>query len=501
MENQEKLWLQKSKVRWLKEGDRCSRFFHVMTRIKRSKNTIRCITTEDGVDISDRDQMGSYLAEFYETFHKKVELEDHPQIFNYIPRILQDSDQEMLDAIPSEDVIKRAMWDLDPDSSPSPDGLTGVFFRKCWDIIHDDVYRAVKGFFSSVLRRFGFSGKMIGWIHTLLQWARISVLLNGSPIKPLLGPRGADVPTHLLFADDVFIFMNASKRYVRNLKSFLAIYQKCSGQFFNLEKSKLFLGKNPLVRKQWIAEELEIPCCNFQTKYLGVEIFQSRVKRDPLLPVMDKIKAKLAGLKGKLLSMAGRVELVKSVISRMSLHNFSVYWWPTPLIMNLEKWMKNFIWTGEIDSFKATTIKWDTIFKPKDEGGLGIRKRKVNMALIAKLAWSIKAEDSQLSRLLQARFLSRSGLLRRSYRRSSIWLGIRRMWRFISDNERWIIGNGRKINFWNDNWLGPKPIGVLFELNEGLSSNLNQTVADFIVDGLGRCLQCNLIFLQRSSKG
>ncbi|XP_042515384.1 uncharacterized protein LOC122089759 [Macadamia integrifolia] len=327
MENQEKLWLQKSRVRWLKEGDRCSRFFHVITRIKRSKNTIRCITFEDGVDISARDQMGSYLAEYYETFHKKVDLEDHPHIFNCIPRILQDSDQVMLDAIPSEEEIKRAVWDLDPDSSPGPDGFTGAFFIKCWDIIHDDVYRAVKGFSSSgqtsrggnlglkvdikkafdtisweflfqVLRRFGFSEKMIGWIHTLLQSARISVLLNGDPvgffevsrglrqgdpispiqfiiaeevlcrgmsdlaakshIKPLLGPRGADVPTHLLFADDVFIFMNASKRDVRNLKSFLAIYQKCFGQFFNLEKSKLFLGKIPLVRKQWIAEELAV---------------------------------------------------------------------------------------------------------------------------------------------------------------------------------------------------------------------------------------------------
>ncbi|XP_042477770.1 uncharacterized protein LOC122059150 [Macadamia integrifolia] len=147
MENQEKLWLQKSRVRWLKEGDRCSRFFHVMTRIKRSKNTIRCITTEDGVDISARDQMGSYLAEYYETFHKKVDLEDHPQIFNCIPRILQNSDQVMLDAIPSEEEIKRAVWDLDPDISLGPDGFTGAFFRKCWDIIHDDVYRAVKGFF------------------------------------------------------------------------------------------------------------------------------------------------------------------------------------------------------------------------------------------------------------------------------------------------------------------------------------------------------------------
>ncbi|CAI9764307.1 unnamed protein product [Fraxinus pennsylvanica] len=38
---------------------------------------------------------------------------------------------------------------------------------------------------------------------------------------------------------------------------------------------------------------------------------------------------------------------------------------------------------------------------------------------------------------------------------SSIW---RRMWPFISGNSSWSIGNGRRVSFWFDNWLGTKPL-------------------------------------------
>ncbi|XP_042501696.1 uncharacterized protein LOC122079360 [Macadamia integrifolia] len=107
-------------------------------------------------------------------------------------------------------------------------------------------------FIFHVLRRFGFSEKWISWIHQILTFARILVLLNGGPvgyfgvekglrqgdpispmlfiiaeevlcrglsellannnIKALSGPRGATIPTHILFSDDVFIFSNASIR-------------------------------------------------------------------------------------------------------------------------------------------------------------------------------------------------------------------------------------------------------------------------------------------------
>ncbi|XP_042521294.1 uncharacterized protein LOC122094759 [Macadamia integrifolia] len=113
----------------------------------------------------------------------------------------------------------------------------------------------------------------------------LSELLAKNNIKALSGPRGAIIPIHILFADDVFIFSNAS------------------------------------IRKQAIAEELGISICNFPTRYLGVEIFKGMVKKESLIPILDKVKGRLAGWKGKILSMAGRVELVRSIILGMMNHS------------------------------------------------------------------------------------------------------------------------------------------------------------------------------------
>ncbi|GJX27403.1 RNA-directed DNA polymerase, eukaryota, reverse transcriptase zinc-binding domain protein [Tanacetum coccineum] len=44
--------------------------------------------------------------------------------------------------------IKRAVWDCGTDKSPGPDGFTFGFYRRFWKIIENDVYDAVKYFFT-----------------------------------------------------------------------------------------------------------------------------------------------------------------------------------------------------------------------------------------------------------------------------------------------------------------------------------------------------------------
>ncbi|XP_042486145.1 uncharacterized protein LOC122066407 [Macadamia integrifolia] len=84
----------------------------------------------------------------------------------------------------------------------------------------------------------------------------------------------------------------------------------------------------------------------------------------------------------------------------------AVYWWPSSMVSLLEKWMRNFIWTGDVDTLKAIIVKWDKVYKPKEEGGLGIRRlRDVNLALLAKQSWNIKHGSSRMSDFLKARHL------------------------------------------------------------------------------------------------
>ncbi|XP_042485983.1 uncharacterized protein LOC122066231 [Macadamia integrifolia] len=95
--------------------------------------------------------MGSYLMDFFEAFHRRVEVNNHLDILDSIPSVLNNEDRMMLDAIPSDYEIKVAIWDTDLDNSPSLDGFTGAFFRKCWVVIQMDVCRAVKSFSHQIM--------------------------------------------------------------------------------------------------------------------------------------------------------------------------------------------------------------------------------------------------------------------------------------------------------------------------------------------------------------
>ncbi|XP_042499700.1 uncharacterized protein LOC122077867 [Macadamia integrifolia] len=264
-------------------------------------------------------------------------------------------------------------------------------------------------------------------------------LLKEGKLKALPSPRGATVPSHLLFADDIFIFMNAGAKHVRCLREFLLKYQEFSGQKFSLEKSKVFFGKVTPHRKRYISDLLGIPTCSLPTRYLGVEIFKGGVKKDRMLPLIDKIKSRLQGWQGKLLSMAGRAELIWSVISGMPIHNFSTYWWPESVIKTVERWIRNFLWSGDIYTVKKITVKWEEVCRPKEEGGLGIRRlRDVNCAVLSKLVWQMTHEGSTFSSFLRARFVNEGGDLKKGYRASSVFKGIAKMWNFVSLSERWM---------------------------------------------------------------
>jgi len=137
-----------------------------------------------------------------------------------------------------------------------------------------------------------------------------------------------------------------------------------------------------------------------------VPIFKGKPKVSHLQPVADKIKAKLSAWKASLLSMAGRVQLVRSIIQSMLIYSISIYSWPMSLIKEVEKHMRNFIWNGDVDKRKLVTVSWKKVCKPFSQGGLNLRSIKtLNTSTNLNLLWSMLHSEDDWAVLLNARTL------------------------------------------------------------------------------------------------
>ena len=97
--------------------------------------------------------------------------------------------------------------------------------------------------------------------------------------------------------------------------------------------------------------------------------------------------SKLAGWKGKLLSLGGKEILIKAVAQAIPTYTMSCFLLPKSLCNELEKMMRNFWWGQKNQELKIAWISWRKMCKPKSLGGLGFRNfQAFNLAFLAKQA-------------------------------------------------------------------------------------------------------------------
>nr|GEW14982.1 RNA-directed DNA polymerase, eukaryota, reverse transcriptase zinc-binding domain protein [Tanacetum cinerariifolium] len=95
-------------------------------------------------------------------------------------------------------------------------------------------------------------------------------------------------------------------------------------------------------------------------------------------------------MENKVLTYAGRIQLIASVLSSMQIYWSSVYMLSCTTIKEIEKLLKGFLWCqGLLTSGKAK-LAWKRFCMPKDQGGLGIKSVKNwNEVLLIKQLWKI----------------------------------------------------------------------------------------------------------------
>lgn len=129
-----------------------------------------------------------------------------------------------------------------------------------------------------------------------------------------MGCQTAPTVSHLLFADDSFLFFQASTEESTNIKRLLRKYEECSGQSVNLQKSGIYFSTNVRRDKQLeLSAILGVHNEITNTKYLGLPSLVGKSKKRVFSYLKDKASKRIQAWKAKPISQAGKTVLIRNV--------------------------------------------------------------------------------------------------------------------------------------------------------------------------------------------
>lgn len=146
---EELYWSQRSRLKWLKFGDKNSRFFHATIVQRRDRNKLYRLKDKDGVWVEGHSKVMTAFEDYFRGIYVQAEGSHNVDCLHVIPNLISVDTNQKLTANVNCYEIEKAMFCLGALKSPGPDGLNGEFFQKNWEVITKDVIAAVCDFFNS----------------------------------------------------------------------------------------------------------------------------------------------------------------------------------------------------------------------------------------------------------------------------------------------------------------------------------------------------------------
>ncbi|XP_071680173.1 uncharacterized protein [Lolium perenne] len=148
---EEIMWMQRSRVAWLREGDRNTKFFHRRASWRKKKNQIRKLKRPDGSWTCDAREMEGLATDFFQNLYTRDESINPHIITDMLQPCVDEGMNENLCAPFSEKEISDALFQIGPLKAPGPDGFPARFLQRNWDLLKSEVVLAVQRFFEDGL--------------------------------------------------------------------------------------------------------------------------------------------------------------------------------------------------------------------------------------------------------------------------------------------------------------------------------------------------------------
>ncbi|GJW79943.1 RNA-directed DNA polymerase, eukaryota, reverse transcriptase zinc-binding domain protein [Tanacetum coccineum] len=469
---------QKSHIKWDIERDENSKFFHGIVNQRRRSNSIHGIMNE-GIWTTDPIQVKDTFLNF---FKEKFEFHDSNCDFTSAPSVSTLNDTNLEKEVTMEE-IKFAVWSCGNDKAPGPDGFTFGFIKRemidwykkrkkkmlIFKVDFEKAFDSVSwNYLDFMLHKLGFGLTWRAWIKACLDSSTTSILVNGSPTSEFSVKRGlrqGDPLSPLLF----IIVMEGLHMSLREACHSGMIHGINIGSS-NITLSHMFYANDVIITTEWNTLDMDNIIRILHVFYLAsglkINIHKSNVYgvgvSDNEKTLLDKFDSRLSKWKAKLLSIGGRLTLIKSVLGSLGIYYLSI--------------------------FKVSDIVLKTLEKKR---GLGVGSLKsFNLALLLKWRWRMISNPNALwVKVIKSLHGQKGGFGLNVSSSKGIWSKIMGSSNFLHSNEiipndsiRYRVGCGSSIRFWKDLWIGNSPLYIRYNKLFRLDNEKDCFISDRFID-------------------
>lgn len=120
---------------------------------------------------------------------------------------------------------------------------------------------------------------------------------------------------------------------------------------------------------------------NLLITYLDVPLGANPKSNSIWKPVLDRISKRLVAWKARLLSRAGRLVLIKSILNSIPLYYLSLFKIPKGIVDKIISMQRHFFWCNHVNKKGLPLVKWELIQKLNSVGGLELGTYSLKMLL------------------------------------------------------------------------------------------------------------------------
>lgn len=229
---------------------------------------------------------------------------------------------------------------------------------------------------------------------------------------------------NISFANDLLLFTRRDLMSVQLAMQKFNEFSEATRLYVNPDKCRAYFGNVDLEVKNHILQATGFKEGPLPFRHLGIPLTSRKLSVNHCLVLVEKIVCRIKHWMSRLLSFAGRTQLIKSVL--FAINNFWMQCLPLPkqVIHCVEAVCRSFLWTGMDKVTRKSPVAWKSVCKPKKNGGLNLIDMMTwNKACMVKNLWNLSGKtDSLWIRWIHCYYVKGNDILTMAARKSISWI-------------------------------------------------------------------------------